>query len=70
MTPGKKATAGQSVSPAEINDLIMRARDLRTHLESNQRHLNMIEARLMRVEAELDPLKAALVVDVDEEAEG
>jgi len=51
------ATPGQSVSPSEINDLITRVRDLRTHLESNQRHLNMIDGRLEVVEVHLKALQ-------------
>jgi len=63
------ATPGRSVSPAEINDLIMRTRDLRTQIESNQRHLNMIDIRLAVVEVVIDAMKDAFTVVEDEEVE-
>jgi len=59
------ATPSRSVSPAEINDLITRVRDLRTHLESNKRHLNMIDGRLEVVEVHLKALQD--IPDVVEE---
>ena len=62
------ATPGTMVSPAEINDLITRVRDLRTHLESNQRNLNMIDRRLSVVEVVVDAMKDAFTV-VDEDVE-
>ena len=62
------ATPGTMVSPAEVNDLITRVRDLRTHLESNQRYLNMIDRRLSVVEVVVDAMKDAFSV-VEEEVE-
>ena len=62
------ATPGTMVSPAEVNDLITRVRDLRTHLESNQRNLNMIDRRLSVVEVVVDAMKDAFSV-VEEEVE-
>ena len=62
------ATPGTMVSPAEVNDLITRVRDLRTHLESNQRNLNMIDGRLSVVEVVVDAMKDAFTV-VDEDVE-
>lgn len=58
-----------SVTPTEINDLIIRVRDLRTHLESNKRHLHLIEGRLEAVMVRLMALDTRLGVDVLEEAE-
>jgi len=62
------ATPGTMVSPSEVNDLITRVRDLRTHLESNQRNLNMIDRRLSVVEVVVDAMKDAFSV-VEEEVE-
>jgi len=62
------ATPGTMVSPAEVNDLITRVRDLRTHLESNQRYLNMIDRRLSVVEVVVDAMKDAFAV-VEEKVE-
>jgi|GEM_PF-6391684 len=61
------ATPGRSVSPAEINDLIVRTRNLRTHIESNQRQLNMIDSRLAVLEVVIDAMKDAFTVVEDEE---
>ena len=61
------ATPGTMVSPAEVNDLITRVRDLRTHLESNQRNLNMIDRRLSVVEVVVDAMKDAFAVEEDVE---
>ena len=63
------ATPGRSVSPAEINDLIVRTRNLRTHIESNQRQLNMIDSRLAVLEVVIDAMKDAFTVVEDEEVE-
>ena len=62
MNQGKKATPGQAVSPAEINDLIIRVRDMRTHLKTNARHLATIESRLNVLEAVAEDMKAALAM--------
>ena len=61
------ATPGTMVSPAEVNDLITRVRDLRTHLESNQRNLNMIDRRLSVVEVVVDAMKDAFAVEEEVE---
>jgi len=69
MSRRSKRTPGTLVSPMEIDDLIVRVRDLRTHLESNKRHLNMIDGRLARVEAELDAVKDVLAMGAPAEEE-
>ena len=64
------ATPGTMVSPAEVNDLITRVRDLRTHLESNQRNLNMIDHRLSVMEVVVDAMKDAFAVVEEEDEKG
>jgi len=57
-----------TVSPAEINDLHTKVRDLRTHLETSKRHLALIESRLVPVEEFMAELLKAYEEETTEEA--
>lgn len=69
MSRSKKQAPGPTVSVMEINDLITRSRDIRAHLESNRRHLAMIDDRLRELEETVEGLHVDDVVIQDEEAE-
>lgn len=57
------------MSPAEINDLIRRLRELYTHVETNRRHLHMIEDRVENLKLDIRALLPEEEPEVPVEAE-